>query len=166
MTPPLTSSSVTATGARLITATVTRSGWLNRWPSKATSCAVYEPRTSAKKVGSTAVGSDSAAALPAGRVSSVHWYVSTSFSASDEPEPSSCTVSKRNAVWLGPASATGGVLTVVTVTVSGRLASKPSETESVKTYTPKMSGTKVGSTAVGSDSAAVEPEGELVIVHE
>ena len=83
-------------------------------------------------MGLTAAGSESAAALPAGTETSAQRCVSGSLSASFEAEPSSCAGLPLITDWSGPASATGRLLSVVTVTVSGALSKVPSLTISWK----------------------------------
>ena len=76
--------------------------------------------------------------------------------------PSRMTVSPTRAAWFGPAFATGGEFSVVSVTEFGALLTLPSLTMSCATYVPAMSTTKVGKTAAGSESVAALPRGLLV----
>jgi hypothetical protein len=68
-------------------------------------------------VGDTTVAEDSAAALPVGRVVSVHLYVSMSLLASVLDAPLKVTVAARTTVWLLPALATGAAFKIDAVTV-------------------------------------------------
>ncbi len=80
----------------------------------------------------TMLGSERVAVLPAGAEISAQRCVNGSLSASVEPEPSSCTNVALATVWSGPAAATGRLLSVVTVTVSGAPSEVPSLTISWK----------------------------------
>ena len=84
-------------------------------------------------VGADVFALPSSALLPAGCETNDHEKPSGSPSASLEPEPSSCTSAPSATLWSGPASATGGVFSVLMDTLSGRLASWPSSTTSVAT---------------------------------
>ena len=64
----------------------------------------------------------STAALPAGRETKVQAKVSGLPSTSEERLPLRVTGAPRITVWLGPALATGGEFTVLTVTVDVSMA--------------------------------------------
>jgi len=66
---------------------VTVSAGLFTVPSLTTSCTTKSPGTSAVNVGVTVVGPAMVAALPTGRLTKLHVYVSVEFSGSLEPFP-------------------------------------------------------------------------------
>ena len=75
---------------------VTVSGTLSTVPSLTMSWATYVPDRSATNVGFTTAGSESVAALPAGRETSDQAYVRASPSTSLDPLPFSETVAPTN----------------------------------------------------------------------
>src|SRR5579884_112799 len=86
-------------------------------------------------------------------------------STSNESLPSSVTWFPTDAVWFGPAMATGGELIVLTVTLAFALA-VPVLTVRPITYAPATSAVNDGSTLAGFDSTAEEPDGLEVNDHE
>src|ERR1041384_6362330 len=110
-----------------------------------------------------AVGSLSAAALPAGLAVSAHEYVSVWPSTSLDCEPSSVTgVPMRTFSWSGPAFATGTELVVLMTTVSGALLRAPSLTINCATKVPGRSTVNDGPALVGFTSTARLPGGTLI----
>ena len=98
--------------------TVTVAGAPATQGSRTVSCTTYVPSTSATKVGVAVVAPVSVALLPGGIEVRLQAKVIGSPSGSKLWEPSRCTVVPTwMMIWLGPASAIGAELVVLTVTV-------------------------------------------------